>query len=320
MLRSILPEGLSFTYTATSLFRWVFNAKTHDEIEKELRECYPKTWTQHLNRISKIALTNGYVMRNCKLFAYAHFMAVHNGTEPPEPKAYDIHPDDVMFLRSLDLSHLLKRECLPPVTLKEFDNLILTAVKETKAYTDRFIYKKMLFLINSYAIPHEDISGDMKESAVRAIQRVYPLLECDLHLVNTVKHEIHNEGQTLIQKSTTSGRNRLVQEKDGTFSSLLSPIVSEDALTNVDEEDNRKHWLKVLADVESQMSGKVRRFILCMMGEHDDGFSEYLGGDNSQLVESMSYRAYRRRLETYMNISRNQSEEVFSHIRRLSGM
>jgi hypothetical protein len=262
--------------------------------------------------------TKGYLLKNCKAYAWAFHKARHEGTTPPSRKVYGVHLSDAKLLQRLNLKHLsIKFDSWTPHDL----DCIVRDTLECQAmyqHIGKYISKCLLFLTRSYGVPRAEIEKDMQTWAIRAIYMTYPRFESLLHVTNVAKAAIHNCGQNLIQYHTSPSRQRLQKTAEGAFEARH---VAYDTLATVavDDEDQRDLQEKLVSLVElAQKKGMredVQRFLLCCAGHHDEGFSEYLEVDNSELVEEISYSRYLKKAQKYFSFTETQVEKLFAKLR-----
>lgn len=262
-------------------------------------------------RLIVAAQESGYILKNCKLYAF--YYHVHQSGRPED---FGVERQDVSVLRRLDLTF---KHAVRPMTLDRFDEIAsrLLSCTELKNYMGKFITKKMSFLIKSFGWTASDLKAELQGAALYALMRQYPVFQSPLHFKNVAKTAIHNHGQTLISAQTRGKRQNLQRESDGSFSSVLVPIepIADYVPDHVSHRTQVHEDLQAIVKMSTHFSLKVKDFLTCMAGEHHAGFSEYLNRDNSEAVDSMRYDLYRGRLEKYLNVSRDQTDALLSHIK-----
>ena len=261
------------------------------------------------------ARSSGYVLLNCKLYAYACWCA--RASEQPLPRAstFEISPKDASLLRRLNLAALGDR--FHAFSLSGFTRVLNRVMlkADLDQYIGKYVTRKMTFLMKSYGVSRHDLETTLLQSALYAIYKQYPRYESGLHLINICKTTIHNVGQNLIQYHTRKKRQALSRSDDGSFSSVL---VSLDQIIDVPAEDDEhevRHALMSLAALEHRMSPKVREFLHCAAGVYHEGLSEFLGKPNDDLVEAVPYSRYLDKLRSYFEISEQQTERLFERLR-----
>jgi hypothetical protein len=264
--------------------------------------------------------SSGYILRNCKLFAYAHWRAVHSDSERPKAKAFEVSPQDAPILRRLNLGHIPKK--FQVYSLAEYKSLIDEYLwsQQIDVYIGKFISKKLRFLIKSYGLDRSDIEADLKMKGLYDVYRMYPFYESHLHVVNIAKGGIKRAGQDLIQEHTSGKRQKLRANTDGTFEhlhvalDLAAPDLIAPAVGN--------YVLDGMRDLEKlapHMTPRAQRFLTLLSGQHDDEFSEYLGRDNDKASEKLAFEVYCSKVQAYMEVSDASLQQFFGKLRtRLS--
>ena len=295
-----------------AIFAYLFHRINQRELtafidDKELNE-------KVLHSIRK----DGYILKNCKAYAWAVHTARHFDQPKPSAKAYGIHPSDSRLLSKLNLAHLsIDFDDLTPQDLDRVvrDSLDCQAMNQ---HIGKYVSKCLLFLIRSYGVPREDLETEMRAWAIRAIYMTYPRFESLLHVTNVAKSAIHNCGQNQIQYYTSPSRQRLQKTAEGHFEARH---VAYDTLANVESDDHERNELRdklvsLVSLAEKQgMREDVQRFLLCCAGQYDEGFSEFLEVDNSSLVEEIAYARYLRKAQKYFAFTEVQVQKLFLKLR-----
>jgi hypothetical protein len=313
MLSSILGiSGKEYTRIVPALFAYLFNRITMEGFVS-----YVDNRDEGL-RIKDLARVNGYVLKNCKLYAYACYCNRVNGTTLPKARDYGVTSKDATLLRRLNLKHLDHRKHRA-FTLEEFDATVDTMVgsSEIRNYIGKFVTKKMSFIIKSYGETRDDIETYLKEMAIIAVYKQYPRYDSYEHFVNVAKAQIHNKGQSFITSMTSKSRQRLQQNSDGLFEAVHVPLESLATVEAPPVFGSEIHeGLSALAQIEHKLPERTREFLLCAAGQYHDGFSAYLKRGNDDAVETMDYSKYLTCLQKYFGITPERTERLFSNIRR----
>lgn len=267
--------------------------------------------------ILSVVRRKGYVLRNCKLYAWAAYRA-RFGYPKPSIKEYGVDRKDAAFLSRLNLNHLSHK--FEGYNLEDFKALVEGTVKNPTmdAYIGRFISKKMLFLTRSYGVKRSDLESDMQAAALRAVYMHYPRFETLLHFTNVAKAAIHNTGISLITYHTSPARQRLFVNESGGYEATH---VNLDVMSGVEAPDEYmshvKESLEVLVKLSHryEMRPDVQRFLLCCAGHYDEGFSDYLETDNSLAVDGMAYSRYLGKARKYFQFSEVQVEKLFEKLK-----
>lgn len=255
----------------------------------------------------------GYILLNCKLFAYAHHVAVSKGLKKPNPRKYEVDPNDARFLRRLDLTHIPKKYICH--TLEGFQASMAEFLnsKEFGTLLGKFISKKMRFMIQSYGDTREDLDMSMRVAAMYNIYRVYPYFESYLHMCNVGKGAATKAGHSLIKSRTTQKNQRLLTNADGTNSAKLVPLGSVHHKLQQEEEIDLS--VEIIEAIANRCAPRVQRFFYLMQGNHDPEFSEFLGQDNKEAALEMRYDVYQANVQKFMEITPSQVQRLYKRLR-----
>lgn len=265
-------------------------------------------------KIWTLVSSNGYILKNCKLFAYA----VHSNrliSMPTSPAKYEILKEDVSILRRINLSHIKPK--YKSYSLFDYDNLEGSILKSTdlKNYTGKFISKKMSYLMKSYGLSREELFGQMQHSALFALRKQYPCYESELHALNICKTAIHNSGVGIMEYWNRAKRKALVLD-NGSYQAVQIPY---DSLVNVgvapEHDSELRLNLQSLVSVAEGLPIKAQKFVSAAAGLYDPGFSMFIGIDNRDAVESWVYARYLENLRSYYSVSEAQTTNLFSKLR-----
>lgn len=272
-------------------------------------------------RIKDAARMSGYVMKNCKLYAWACWTAREMDCRMPKPEAFGVDPKDSRILRRLNLKHLEPRrgyERFKCYSLKTFDNLCqqMLEAPELRNYIGKFVSKKMSFLIQSYGETRHDLETSMKEAALRAWYKQYPRFDSELHMVNVAKANIHNAGQSLITLLTSKGRQRLIRNPDGTFEALSVDIaVLADVAAPPRYGEELQDHLQALQAVQHKLNDRAKEFLHCAAGLYHEAFSEYLKVSNDDAADQWPYHRYMTQAQKFFGVTPEKVERLFRGIR-----
>lgn len=306
-----LPEHL-MARVGGAVFAYLFSRIDQKRLVEIIREDCPDAEERILDAVRK----SGYLLINCKLYAWAFYKARMGKGEKPAPEAYEIRPVDVAFLSRINLAHVSLD--FPSYSLSEYRTLVADATtsKPIQEYIGRFISKRMTFLIRNYGVKRDDLEHDMMLSACRAIHMGYPHFESELHLRNTAKTAIHNEGESKVTYYTAPTRQRLERNDDGEYTSIE---VSTEELAEVEAQtnylDHIRDRLEGLVRLSERLAPQVQRFLLACAGQYDKGFSDFLKTNNAEAVEDMAYSRYLGQARAYFGYSPNDVKKLFNSLR-----
>ncbi len=311
MLRQILSvKGTAFTRVVPALFAYLF-----DRISMEQFVAYCGDRREGL-RIKDIARQNGYVLKNCKLYAYACHKARLANRSLPTPKSYGVTAQDSLILKRLNLKHV--DPSFKAFTLSEFDEMINSMItsSEIRNNIGKFVTKKMSFLMRSYGEKREDIESFLKEMAIIAVYKQYPRYQSYLHLVNVAKAQIHNKGQSFITSSTSKSRQCLIQNLNGGFEAVHESIdTMTELVAPIDYAAELKERITALSKIEHKLPERTKAFLLCAAGQYHEGFSTFLTCNNVDEAERISWEKYMNKVQQYFGVSPQRTTQLFSKIR-----
>lgn len=264
---------------------------------------------------------SGYILINCKLYAYACHTARVDGRQLPRAATYDISVQDAKRLRHLDLTHIDPKHG-PSHTIAQFQaDLAFLYGKDIDNHIGRFTSKKHRFLIKSYGESRDDIRQRLRTAALYALYRRYPFFENRMHQINVAKAAIHDSGQDLIKEHTCKSRQRMLQNPDGTYSHAMVPYDSPGLQVPAASEPDTfvKDSLQALCRIEHRLTLRARRFLWVLSGQHDPKFSIHLGRDNSELAERVQFTTYQSKVRRYFGVKQGEVDEFFLKLRTRSG-
>jgi len=261
--------------------------------------------------------SSGYILLNCKLYAYAVHKARLEGRDLPSRLEYGVSKGDARKLRALDLSHIDPK--YPAYSIAQFrSEMAFLTSRKIDDYIGKFTTRKHTFIVKSYVEGRQDISQREKLAAIYALYRRYPFFENHMHMVNVAKSAIKDSGQSLIKEQTTQSRQRIVKNSDGTYSSVLVPYDTPGLQLEqkAEPENFLKEGLTALSKVEPYMTKRARKFLWILSGQYDKKFSEHLGTDNSVLVERVQFTTYQSKVQRYFGVTAAQVQAFFRKVRR----
>jgi hypothetical protein len=313
VLKSVLDVGKDHKRVATVLFQYLFRACNKFEYRDRIgdRELAKLVWSRVVN--------NGYVLRNCKLFAYAAHWNRARGMST-SPAKYEIMQEDVALLRGLDLSHIpIKYKAYSLFDFNNFEGAILGS-EELRTNVGKFVSKKLIFLDKHFGEPRKDIEANLYEGAVYALRKQYPYYLSDLHALNVCKTAVKNKGHGLIEYYTRGKRNKLLNE-NGVFQAVnISLDTNLDAVASLSvmpvHENETMQNLQVLASLDARMDERVRAFMNAARGLYDAGFTLYIGVDNTDAAHEWDYKRYMQLLRDYHLITEAQANKLLLRIRK----
>lgn len=312
MLREKLGlEGRQFTEVAAPLFAYLFH-----RIDQRAFIQYIDN-REITDRVLDVVKTDGYILKNCKLYAWAIHKQRELGGPRPSREQYGVEPQDATFLRRLNLSHLDKK--FESYELQDFDHLVEDTLfcSSMKQHIGKLISKKLIFLTRSYGVERRDIEKELESAAIYAMYKQYPRFQCLLHFKNTAKTAIHNTAMSLISHYTCPSRQRLFRDANGDFQAVHAAIDNE--IHKVEAGPNYlahiKDDLELIVSRAPRMKPQVQRFIMVCAGHFDKEFSEFLQNDNSMAVDVMAYSRYLSKARKFFGFSEDGVERIFNRLK-----
>lgn len=322
MLTQIL--GVKNLNVVPSLFAYLFHKIDQRQFLAYIEEHGIVASREEALRIKDAARVNGYVLKNCKLYAWACWSARVLKAAMPKASDFDVNPTDAKILKRLNLQHLEERTTkhnlsrYPAYTLKTFDEMTARtlASPDLRNYIGKFVTRKMSFLMKSYGETRHDLEMQLRESALLAWYKQYPRFESDLHMVNVSKTQIHNTGHTMITSLTSKSRQKLSQNVDGTFDAVQVDIaILADVSAPPQYGQALQDHLQALSAVEHKLNQRARDFLMCAAGQYHEGLSEFLKTRNDDAADDWPYSRYMAQCQKYFNTTQEKVEKLFSSIR-----
>jgi len=308
MLSSILevPRG-DFDRVASGLFAYLFGLINRQRFFEFVED------RALAKQVLAASRSSGYVLKDCKLFAHAHYVT-RKEDKHPSPLAYSVTRKDANFLKRLDLK--TDRFCY--FTPEQFDRLIAKSLltPDMRAHIGKLVSKKMTFLVSSYGVTKDDLASTLRNAALRALYQQYPRYESALHAKNICKTTIHNTAMNLIQYHTRGKRQMLRSVLGGgAFESVHVPMEAVFDMAAPKQDSTSILVLKDLAAIEDKIPARGQEFVKAAVGAYHEGLSVFIGEDNRDAVERMSYEQYLKTLRSYFNITEQQNDALFNSLK-----
>jgi len=288
--------------------------------------------------------SNGLLMKNCKVFAYQFYCG-----NAPSAKTAGIPMKDRNTIGGVvEESRALRKHFkylvdygAQPLSIPELDRQLTEAVysKDVTAYMNHIVRTKLGFLTASYGHVASDFVDDLRIGALYTLLRSYPRYEDLGHMKAICKSQAHNQAINIIKTNTASSRQRLRQNHDGTYSSLMVPLASFGADQTVTDEGSgtdsvvssylvtgidgttQSSWEQkfALSELSSspQLSIKQRTFLSLMSGNPNAEFSAFLGMDNTEAVETLKYTAYMKKVCVFLGVPIRKAQAFLHSLQRV---
>lgn len=306
-----LTNNKDFMRVGGAIFAYLFNRISQRELLSSLGD------KELADRVLEIVRSSGYVLKNCKLYAFAVWKARESSLPVPRTREFLVHKEDGPLLRRINLAHVQTHYVA--MTLEDMDAMLEGATSSPLmlAHIGKYISKKLIFLSRNYGVPREDIEGDLKRAAVAAVYKTYPMFESPLHLTNVAKAAIHNTGMSLITHHTRQKRQRLYKDEEGLHQAVTENIESHlDIAAEPEYLSHAREHLQTLVSLQHRMSDEVQSFLLAAAGHYHAGLSEFLKQDNSDLVDKLKYDSYLKQVRSYFGVTEAQTDRLFNKLRR----
>ena len=261
-------------------------------------------------RLIRTALKSGYLLKQCKLYAYAEHK--QGKKQQIQLQDYGVTRKDANFLQRLNLKKL--KSVVPVYTVPQYDEVVTKIVgsKTLRNFTNAFIYKNLRFLMNSYGTSRDDLFGQLQFDATYALYKQFPKYDSALHMLNICKTVIHNQGWGIAGYNNKQKRKALRETKNG-FESVNLPI--EFAYDLATQENDVKNHFATLSQLEKKMSPRVHNFLRLATGQYDEIFSTHIGQSNCDLVDEISYEKYMSKVRDFIGITEQQQNELYEKLR-----
>ena len=314
-LKDILALDLNnkdYQKTISALFKYLF----HRIDQETFINTYASSRAEGL-RIKEIARMNGYILKNCKLYAWQAHLARINNSLKPKPSDYGIHLDDSRLLSRLDLNHL--KPTFKAFTLQEFDKLLQSTLTSPilKSYNGKFISKKMSFLMKSFGHTRSELEHMLIESAIIAVYKYYPRFESHLHFINVAKNGIHSAGQTFISYETAQVRNKLVSDELGGFSAAHESLssISEMESPNTGLIEFKETIQDLVSAATKNLDSIELDFVSALAGIYNPHLSLHMEQNNSVAAETMNFDRYMKKVQNYYGFDTRKLNETFAKLK-----
>lgn len=269
---------------------------------------------------------NGILLVNCKLFVYAHLNGrkekLDGITMSDEDKRACKLACANHDLQSISMS-LYQKDKYAALSNQDFDRVIssLFLCADLKSYMKSFIYTKLRFLCNSYGFSASDLESDLTSYALIALYKAYPRYGTLGQMLAIAKSAMHNRGINIIAENTAQRNNRMTggpgSAELNTFSLDFDDnahdtlLASDSSGSLVVGESTTSEWeeasaIKIISDSKA-FDASEKEFICVMMGKPSKVFSQYLGVDNSVIIETMSTDKYRRKAESFFCVENSKA-------------
>lgn len=279
---------------------------------------------------------NGILLKDCKIWLYRYFL--HGEKLPLEDVSRkDRHSMEASLDNEKLNSHLksLRRYGAKALLPEELDQCLRDSLysHDVSAFLNSLVRTKLAFLVQSFGYSTHDLVDELRLSSLVTLLRNFPRYEDLGHMRAICKSNARNRAINLIDTNTTESRQRLRQNTDGTYSNLLVPldmygtdqsVTGDDGLVSAtlvagldgvtSSQWERQFSLRQLA-TNASFTEKQRLFLRLALGEAHGGFSKFLGHPNEEVIESLAYDEYIRRLCRFIRVSEEMAHEFLNSLK-----
>jgi hypothetical protein len=218
--------------------------------------------------------------------------------------------------------------CLSPKHIERILSEVLCNT-DFDDYLGKFVNRKLMFLQRSYGVKADDLVSDMKQFSLYAVLRQYPKWHNFGHVQAVAKTAAKNRGKNIIQEYTADSRQALLKTENGDYQArCVSWTDFEETGTagfsdplSVDMTGHRENMFEYEVKLSlhelmdcSWIKPKQKRFLKLMLGEHDQGFSDFLDLPNEDLAEK-DFDRYMSKVCSYINVRPEVAKEFLRSLK-----
>lgn len=270
---------------------------------------------------------NGELLKNCKLFVYAHI----NGkakTAANVPLSEDDRTACTIAASNKTLAELCvglhEDNKLPVISFKNFDAVISAAIlnPDLIAYQKHLVRSKLRFLVAA-GLSASDASSRLTAAALIALYKAYPRFGTLGTMLAIAKTAMKNTSTNIIKEYTTQGRNifrggpgmateivslsldiLMDEGTDGTGGSMESANLISSAGTSGGFHDSTEWAESTLGEAihSSSLTQNEKDFILVISGYPHKSFSDYLGVDCTEASSTMALSRFKRKAAVFFQV------------------
>lgn len=196
-------------------------------------------------------------------------------------------------------------------------------------WLNKFARVKFMFLHN-HGMSQEDVKAELLSASVNALYKQYPRFISGLHMTNVAKQAAHNHGMNIIHTHTCKSRSHFtpnIGASGNAPSNLLNTVsweqlvengVADSELAQVDLGRNFAEACDIRLSLEqilARQCGRSRRFMLLLLGYHDDEFSKWLGEPNETWFAEENKRM--QTIARFMGLTNRQMRNAQKNLRNL---
>lgn len=234
-----------------------------------------------------------------------------------------------VLLKNQELcDHLRQFDDMPPITVQQAQALESRALlnREVATYINKFVYRKMSFIVQNYGVSKSDLICSLHERAIHNLRINFPNWKTSGEMMAMCKSAIANAGHNLI-KFYAAEKRALVNRSN------MAVTVSLDSIIDMAGDAPEYQALVIsgsldvaIADVESRISverlinkfdGKPGKqlFLKLLSGKFDSGFSDFIGVDCTHYADYMDFDDLLDATCRYMNLPMEAANTFLQSLR-----
>lgn len=169
----------------------------------------------------------------------------------------------------------------PLMTPVELDKLVVWVTLQNKTFTQKFVNRKMRFIMNSDVLKADDLIQELTWKGVHEVYRQYPAFPNSEYVINLYKCAVHDYGINLIQKLANPKHSRILKVNGQSQGKVYSMNTTEAQLKELGLQDYNEDYesidLKVVFDnLSKTVRGRYKLFLELVMGHPNKEFDTYL--------------------------------------------
>ena len=323
------------------ILRYMFRMQQQTHIRNFIKETgVPfdfKKWREQLHR-------NGELLTSCKLYTY--YRAVVGPTKPGQIPITAEDRAACLAVLSADkelvdyLRGLHKEKEFAALNTETYYTIIgaVLGTKDLQAFTRSLVSRNLRFIYTSYSISAEELVSELKNAALFALYKTYPMFGSIGQMLAISKAAMNNKAGNIIDHFTADkvahwergdngrfgeSREFSIQHSPEAFNILMTAEDVEHSHLSVNIDGTptvrTSYASGVLEDIRlsADFSSIEKEFIMLLSGEYSETFSTYLKHDNVEASDRTNHLSYRKSIEKFLGLSHETSEKILAKARPL---
>lgn len=269
-------------------------------------------------------------------------------------RKYGIVSDDVRQSRSRDIQNQLNSTKFPKETVSLVSNTVKlakrlnTIIEEVQEYCNRFVSKKLLFVLKSCNLEVHDLGAEIMCKAIIAYYQTSTQPMNKLHTLNFLRRTSKNQGLNMIKWFTSKKRSRLNRTGHNEYALIVisdnqlmgysggdGGVISYEDLSQASVTDDtesiilKQSVLKMKKLIkQSPVTSDYRRdlrLIKILMGIHDEAFSKWMRGNrnlrhsNDEYIDRVKGSTYTRLAADFLEYDAKDRNAILNLLREKLG-